>query len=76
MGGEQRFFSVKDAATFCGYSKSYFVKLVRDSGLPRYGNASNRFDREDLVKWGHDKNAFKVKAQPAAPRKLLPKPEV
>jgi hypothetical protein len=38
----------KEAADFCGYSHSYFEKMVNRYKLKRYGPSHNRFARADL----------------------------
>jgi hypothetical protein len=70
------FFNLSAAAEYCTYSKSYFEKLIRGSGLPRYGKKKSRFLRDDLVRWMKNPSAFLEAKKPAAPRALLPKPEV
>lgn len=42
------FFNCKEAADFCGYSHSYFEKMVNRFKIKRYGPSKNRFARADL----------------------------
>lgn len=42
------FFDAKEAATFCGYSHSYFCKIINKFKIKRYGPSRNRFARADL----------------------------
>ena len=69
-------YSLSAAAAYCNYSKSYFEKMIRGSGLPKYGQNRTRFAQADLDRWMENPNAFLKKAKPAAPRALLPRPEM
>ncbi|KHK01327.1 DNA-binding protein [Desulfovibrio aerotolerans] len=42
------FYNCKEAADFCGYSHSYFEKIVNRFKIRRYGPSKNRFARADL----------------------------
>ena len=42
------FFNCKEAADFCGYSHSYFEKMVNRFKIKRYGPSKHRFARADL----------------------------
>lgn len=73
MGGAGPYYSLSAAAKYCNYSKSFFEKIIRGSGLPKYGPNKTRYAQADLDRWMKNSNAFKA-TKPAAPRKLLPKP--
>lgn len=70
------FFSLSAAARYCNYSQSYFEKKINGSGIPKYGPNRTRFARADLDCWMNNPDSFLEVKTPAAPRKLLQKPEV
>lgn len=55
---ETRWLNSAEAAAYCGYSRSTFMKNVRRYKIPRYGPKHNRFDRWDLDAWMQDPNVF------------------
>jgi len=42
------FYDLERAAEYCGYSTSYFAKLIRKKSIKRYGPSQSRFARADL----------------------------
>jgi len=52
------FFTLNDAAEYCGYSREHFGRLATEYQLKRYGPAQNRFARTDLDRWMADPKCF------------------
>jgi hypothetical protein len=42
------FYDLEHAAEYCGYSASYFAKIIRSKNIKRYGPSQSRFARADL----------------------------
>lgn len=42
------FFTKQEAAKYLGYKPSYFVKLLKEYNIPRYGPAKTRFAKSVL----------------------------
>ena len=54
------YFNLNDAARYCGYAPSYFSRLLKANGLPRYGKAKTRFSKTDLDRFMADHDCFCV----------------
>jgi hypothetical protein len=52
------FFTLNQAAEYCGYSREHFGRMAAEYQLKRYGPAQNRFSRLDLDRWMSDPRCF------------------
>lgn len=52
--------NTREAAAFCGYSTSYFEKMVREFKITRYGPRRTRFARADLESFMANPDDFRV----------------
>ena len=66
------FYDLKHAAEYCGYSISYFSKIVRKKSIKRYGPSQSRFARADLDRFMANPESFSssLEIKPRTPIEL------
>lgn len=66
------FYDLERAAEYCGYSISYFAKLIRKKSIKRYGPSQSRFARADLDRFMANPSNFSstLEMKPRTPIEL------
>ena len=54
------FYDLERAAEYCGYSASYFAKIIKKFSFKRYGPSKSRFARADLDRFMADPAGFRI----------------
>jgi len=65
------FYTIKDAASYCGYKPRTFTAVLRDFDVPRHGPRKNRLAKSVLDAWMASPESFRKQERP---RSRKPKP--